>query len=206
MLAFGVSRRLKVGDLDPGAPELAADSRYNRDNAYVTAHYAASSDILAVMVKTAQYRCAHYQTLAEMDLLEARLRQLPGVRSHQLAGRAGQAFCGGHERRQPGRGTRSHATRACCNALTSRAPRELMSYECDLAPLYVYLEDHRADTLARVVAEVESFTAGFDRGASTDPERRASCWRPAMPGSKPPPTWWSSGPTGRCWCWSTARC
>ena len=30
------STQLKIGDLDPGAPELRADSRYNRDNAYIT--------------------------------------------------------------------------------------------------------------------------------------------------------------------------
>ena len=33
---LAVSQRLKIGDLDPGAPELRADSRYNRDNAYIT--------------------------------------------------------------------------------------------------------------------------------------------------------------------------
>src|SRR6478672_5502743 len=31
-----VSRDLRIGDLDPGAPELRADSRYNRDNAFIT--------------------------------------------------------------------------------------------------------------------------------------------------------------------------
>ena len=36
-----VSTQLKIGDLDPGAPELRADSRYNRDNAYITGHYSA---------------------------------------------------------------------------------------------------------------------------------------------------------------------
>src|SRR5471032_50785 len=49
---FAVSTHLKIGDLDPGAPELRADSRYNRDNAYITAHYSLSSDQFAVMVKT----------------------------------------------------------------------------------------------------------------------------------------------------------
>src|SRR5215470_6745385 len=37
---FAISTQLKIGDLDPGAPELRADSRYNRDNAYITANYA----------------------------------------------------------------------------------------------------------------------------------------------------------------------
>ncbi len=35
-VGFAVSPTLKIGDLDPGAPELRADSRYNRDNAFVT--------------------------------------------------------------------------------------------------------------------------------------------------------------------------
>ena len=48
--------QLKIGDLDPGAPELRADSRYNRDNAYITGHYALSSDTFAVIVKTAEGR------------------------------------------------------------------------------------------------------------------------------------------------------
>jgi predicted RND superfamily exporter protein len=50
---FMVSQHLKIGDLDSGAPELRADSRYNRDNAYITSHYALSSDLFAVMIKTA---------------------------------------------------------------------------------------------------------------------------------------------------------
>jgi hypothetical protein len=51
---FMVSQHLQIGDLDSGAPELRADSRYNRDNAYITSHYALSSDLFAVMIKTAQ--------------------------------------------------------------------------------------------------------------------------------------------------------
>ena len=42
---FMVSLQLKIGDLESGAPELRADSRYNRDNAYITSHYALSSDL-----------------------------------------------------------------------------------------------------------------------------------------------------------------
>ena len=58
LLAGGylASTHLKIGDLDPGAPELRADSRYNRDNAYITGHYALSSDTFAVIVKTAEGR------------------------------------------------------------------------------------------------------------------------------------------------------
>ena len=37
VLALGVGRRLQIGDLGAGAPELAASSRYNRDTSFVAA-------------------------------------------------------------------------------------------------------------------------------------------------------------------------
>ena len=43
------------------------------------------------------------------------------------------------------------------NAITMRAPRELYNQDCTLLTLYVYLKDHKADTLARVVDAVEAF-------------------------------------------------
>ncbi len=66
VLAVGglwISRDLQVGDLDPGAPELRKDSRYNQDNAYITANYALSSDLFAVIVQTPDDACLNYKTL-----------------------------------------------------------------------------------------------------------------------------------------------
>src|SRR3546814_8082478 len=65
---------LQVGDLDSGAPELRADSRYNRDNAFMVAHYGASSDVFAVIVRTPDGACSNYGTLMRLDALEWRLR------------------------------------------------------------------------------------------------------------------------------------
>jgi hypothetical protein len=73
-----VSLNLKIGDLDPGAPELRADSRYNRDNAYVTGHYTLSSDTFAVIVETAKEGCLNYPTLVEADRLAWTLQQVGG--------------------------------------------------------------------------------------------------------------------------------
>ena len=69
------------GDLDAGAPELRASSRYNRDNAYITSHYTLSSDSFAVIVKTAKEGCLQYDTLVEADRLAWSLQQLPGVQT-----------------------------------------------------------------------------------------------------------------------------
>ena len=74
-----VASRLQVGDLDAGAPELRADSRYNLDNAYLTSHYATSSDVMAIMVKTPPDQCVNYETLVKVRDLQILLGQLPGV-------------------------------------------------------------------------------------------------------------------------------
>jgi len=76
-----VSQHLKIGDLDPGAPELRRDSRYNQDNAYITANYALSSDQFAVIVKTDKEDCLKYPTLVEADRLAWALKQVPGVQT-----------------------------------------------------------------------------------------------------------------------------
>lgn len=74
-----VASHLKIGDLDPGAPELRASSRYNQDVAFMTGAYGASSDVLAVMVSAPDGGCATYETLNKVDALEWQLRQIEGV-------------------------------------------------------------------------------------------------------------------------------
>ncbi len=155
---FAVSLNLKVGDLDPGVPELRPDSRYNRDNAFVTTHYAASSDIYVVMVKTPQFYCAHYDTLARVDALEWELQQLPGVEStNSLAALSKQAAAGMNEGSL--KWYEIPRTQDMLNAIITRAPRELFNHNCDLMAVYVYLKDHKADTLDTVVRSVEAFAA-----------------------------------------------
>ncbi len=88
-------RHLQIGDLDPGAPELRPDSRYNKDNAYVVTNYAASSDIFVVMVKTEQFLCTKYDVLSQVDALESSLRQLKGVISTRSFASMSKASCMG---------------------------------------------------------------------------------------------------------------
>jgi predicted RND superfamily exporter protein len=48
------------------------------------------------------------------------------------------------------------------NTVTAGAPRGLYNDACSLLTLYVYLRDHKAETLARVVEHVEAFAAEND--------------------------------------------
>jgi uncharacterized protein len=167
--AFVLSLRLEIGDLDAGAPELSPRSRYNRDHTFVTSHYGSGSDVLVVLVETPRYRCATYPALAAIDLLEQRLRRLPGVRStSSLAGLSKRFAVAMNE--GSWKWYDIPRSQGMLNALAARAPRDLMSYECDLLPLHVHLHDHRARTLAGVVREVEAFAAASRRAG--DPGAR----------------------------------
>jgi len=158
LAGYAVSTRLHVGDLDPGAPELRADSRYNRDNDYVTSHYAASSDILVVMVSTPEDQCTRYGTLAQVDRLAWRLEQLPGVEStNSMAALSKLAMVGYNEGQL--KWFELIPNDSALGGVQTRAPRELFNQACSFLSLYVYLKDHKAETLSSVVEEVEHFIA-----------------------------------------------
>jgi predicted RND superfamily exporter protein len=158
---FMISLDLKIGDLDSGAPELRPDSRYNRDNAFIVSNYVASSDIYVIMVKTPQFECALYDTQVKVDLLEQRLQQLPGVESTKsFASLAKSAAANMNE------GSLKWydlpRTQGMLNAIATRAPRELFNQNCDLLTVYIYLKDHKAETLESVVNGVENFALQYD--------------------------------------------
>ena len=161
IIGLMVSSHLKIGDTDPGAPELRADSRYNLDNAFMVDNYAASSDVFIVMVKTPQYACAHYSTLMAVDALSRELQKLPGVEAiSSLAGIAKVANAGMNEGSL--KWFEVPRSQDMLNAIITRAPREMFNQNCDLLTVYAYLKDHKADTLTSVVGVVEEFAAKYD--------------------------------------------
>jgi hypothetical protein len=160
-IGFVVSQQLKIGDLDPGAPELRADSRYNRDAAVVNAAYGASSDVLAVMAKTPEGQCSQYATLNRIDALEWQLRQIDGVESTNSLALLNRRVLAGLNEGSP-KWYEFLPNQDMLNTVTAGAPRGLYNDACSLLTLYVYLRDHKAETLSRVVNHVEAFAAAND--------------------------------------------
>ena len=158
---YAVSTQLKIGDLDPGAPELRAESRYNRDVGFMNAAYGASSDVLAVMVQTPAQQCSKYETLNKVDALEWQLRQLDGVESTQTLALLNRRVLTGLNEGNP-KWYDFLPNQDMLNTVTASAPRGLYNDGCSLLTVYVYLRDHKAETLARVVDHVEGFATAND--------------------------------------------
>ncbi|MEH6570535.1 MAG: MMPL family transporter [Halioglobus sp.] len=149
-------RDLQIGDLDAGAPELRADSRYNRDSAYITRHYTTSSDILVVMVETAEERCADYDNMVLIDEFTWVMANVPGVESAVASSTVSKLVLSGYNE-----GSLKWATvtrnQAALNSTFSQVPEQMMNRTCSLSPVAVFLSDHKAATLAGVVAAIEAF-------------------------------------------------
>jgi len=162
LLAAGglaASLRLQIGDLDPGAPELRADSRYNQDNAYITRNYSLSSDQFAVMVKTAPEGCLKYETLVEADRLAWELRQIPGVQTTvSLADAVRQVTAGAAEgnARWLTLSRNQDVLNYGAQQASTSSP-DLFDRACSLMPVIAYLADHKAGTLEQVVAGAAAF-------------------------------------------------
>ena len=158
---YAVSTRLSIGDLDAGAPELRPDSIYNHDVAFMNAAYGASSDVLAVMVKTPEGGCAKVDTVLRVDRLEWQLRQLPGVESTNTLALLNRRMLIGLNEGNP-KWYEVIPNQDMVNTVTSGAPRGLYDDSCSLLTMYVYMRDHKAETLARVVRHVEAFAREND--------------------------------------------
>ncbi|MFG3451628.1 MULTISPECIES: efflux RND transporter permease subunit [Pseudomonadaceae] len=154
-------QNLKIGDLDQGAPELHPDSRYNLDNDFVIRNYSTSSDVLVVMVKTAPEGCAHYDTLAAMDELMWRMENTDGVQSAvSMVSVARQSIKGMNE------GSLKWETLSrnqfVLNSSIARA-EGMYNSDCSLAPVLVFLNDHKAETLEHVVSVARDFAEENNR-------------------------------------------
>jgi uncharacterized protein len=156
---FAVSQKLKIGDLDPGAPELRPNSRYNQDNAYITAHYALSSDQFALIVKTDKEGCLKYETLVEADRLAWALRQVTGVQTTVSLPDAARQITAGSFEGNP-KWLTINRNQDVLNYAAQQASvnnPDLFNTECSVMPVIAYLADHKAETLDRVVAAAADF-------------------------------------------------
>jgi predicted RND superfamily exporter protein len=149
---------LKVGDLDQGAPELRADSRYNMDNAFIIDNYSTSADVLVVMVKTKDEQCTQYNVLRAMDALQWELQNTPGVQSSASLADVSKIVT---KALNEGNWKWYEISRnqTIINASIREAPAGLINTNCDLTPVLVFLEDHKAETLETVTERVEEFAS-----------------------------------------------
>jgi predicted RND superfamily exporter protein len=164
VIGASVAHKVQVGDLETGAPELRAESRYNRDNAYIAEHYGISSDVFAVVVKSPKDACGDYENLVEADRLAWKLAQLPGVQKVESLADTMRAYTSGSFEGNP-KWLTIATDQAIIGTQISNAMNwnsELITNECALIPVVAYLSDHKAGTLNSLIGVVSEFASAHD--------------------------------------------
>jgi len=155
------SQSLKIGDLDAGAPELRPDSRYNLDNAYMVSNYSTSSDVFLVMVETAKEQCNSYKVMDAIDRFMWYMENVPGVQSTISMVTVSKLVTKGMNEGNLKWSALSR-NQTILNTSIQRAPASLLNQDCSMAPVIVYLNDHKAETLENAVAAVKVFKEKYD--------------------------------------------
>ncbi len=153
-----MARDLRIGDLDPGAPELRADSRYNRDVAFLTENYANSADVFVVMVKTQPDTCSSYPVTSAVDRFQAVMADVEGVVGMQSLAADMKALISGTQ----GGSLKWYGLSRdeyTASGATRMMQQDYYNHDCSMLSVLLFLADHKADTLSRVVAATEEFAA-----------------------------------------------
>jgi len=153
-IGFYYQKDLKIGDLDRGAPELHPDSRYNLDNDYIINHYSTSADIMVIMVKTPTEKCSTYEVMDVMDRMQWRLENTEGVESTASLVTVSKLVT-----KALNEGSLKwfeiSRNESIINSSIQRAPTGMVNSDCSMTPMIIFLEDHEADTLDRIINTME---------------------------------------------------
>ena len=155
-----LARDLHIGDVQPGAPELNTQARYNQDVAEIVRHFSIGMDVLTVFAETKADGYADYQVMHLIDQLHNYLEQVPGVHAViSLPGLAKRAYLNwnqGHPKWYVLPRDRDHL-------ILSISPFDartgLLNFGGSVMPLYIFTQDHKAETITQVVKAVKTFNA-----------------------------------------------
>ncbi len=152
--------QVKIGDLQQGVPELRPDSRYNRDTAVITDRFAIGVDVLSVIAETRPDGCIDYDIMETIDRFGWHMRNVPGVHSVlSLADLAKIINAGWNEGNIKWRVLPRNPQVLAQAIRPVDTSSGLLNSDCSAMPVLIFTTDHKAETIARIVAEAKRFRA-----------------------------------------------
>jgi predicted RND superfamily exporter protein len=151
---------LRIGDTQVGVPELRPDSRYNRDSAAIAGNFNIGVDLLKVIVETREYGCVDGAIMELVDRYGWHMRNTAGVASVvSLPGIARRVRQGLNEA-NPKWLVLPRNEGALAQIVAQVPPSSgLQSPDCAAMPVLIFTQDHKAETLSRIVDATQAFNA-----------------------------------------------
>jgi len=151
-------RETPIGDTQAGVPELRPDSRYNRDNDVITSRFNIGVDVLTAIVESTEPVCVSHDLMSAVDRFGWHMRNVAGVQDViTLPFIAKIAIAGWNEGSLKWRSIPREQTQLTQSTRYIETSTGLLNDNCDVVPVMMFLADHRAGTIERVVTAVKGW-------------------------------------------------
>lgn len=160
LFAFGAWKgsQVRIGDLHAGVPELRPDSRYNRDSQVITDRFSIGVDLINVIVEVGENGCIDYEVMDLIDRFAWYMQNVPGVQTVIALPQVAKIVTAGWNEGFPAWRVLSRNEQVLVQALARvETSTGLLNSDCSVIPVMVYTEDHKAETIERVIQEVKDW-------------------------------------------------
>lgn len=165
LYAFGLyySQNIKIGELHAGAPALHESSRYNQDTFLITDRYAISVDYMSVIIETTPDACTFYDTMNSIDKFQWQMENVQGVQSAVSLASISKVVNAGYNEGNPNWRVIPRNQQTLVQSI-ARIPSSsgLLNNDCSVMPVILFLKDHKAETIERVIHAVKSTANKFN--------------------------------------------
>jgi uncharacterized protein len=158
-LGWWKGRETPIGDTQAGVPELRPHSRYNRDNDAITSRFNIGVDVLTAIVESQEPLCVSHELMTAVDRFGWHMGNVVGVQDViTLPFIAKVAIAGWNEGSLKWRSIPREQTQLTQSTRYIETSTGLLNENCDVVPVMMFLTDHRAGTIERVLAQVKSWS------------------------------------------------
>ncbi|MBS1141459.1 MAG: transport protein [Proteobacteria bacterium] len=149
-----------IGTLQPGAPELRAEARFNRDAVAISDAYDTGLDWLTIVFEAAPESCENVAIGIYQDQFVWHMQNTEGVLSASSFSGQLRTYNEGYNEGNP----KMNAIPIDPGNYAALATeigrmRGYMRKDCSMTAVHLFLNDHKATTINRVIAKVKAFRA-----------------------------------------------
>jgi uncharacterized protein len=166
------SQDMQIGDSQPGVPELRADARYNQDARLIADRFSLGTDLISIIAETVPEACTEsYAVMEAIDRFSWQMANVEGVQQVvSLPMVAKVVNTGWNEGNLRWKVLPRNQFIMRQNLQNIETGTGLLNEDCSAMPIMVFTEDHKAETIIRVVRRVrelrgEIFVQGLDFAA-----------------------------------------
>jgi predicted RND superfamily exporter protein len=159
-LAAWQSRDRVIGTLQPGAPELRADARFNRDATSIAGSYDIGLDWLTVAIESTGKACDNPAVGLYEDALTSAMRTEPGVVSAQSYSALLRRYNQGYNEDYPKMNVVPiDPENYGAVSVDAGRVKGFMKADCSMTAVHLFLTDHKATTISRILDDVKAYRA-----------------------------------------------